>query len=109
MKELLTLAALFAVAPQLSSRSVQEGRTLYTSYGCYECHGREAQGGAAGPRIARYQNALTGFTGYLRHPSGNMPPYSANVLPDKDAADIYAFLKSITPPKPVKDIQLLNQ
>ena len=28
----------------------QNGAKLFVKYGCFECHGREGQGGAAGPR-----------------------------------------------------------
>jgi mono/diheme cytochrome c family protein len=38
-----------------------------------------------------------------------MPSFSAEVLTDKDAADIHAFLRSLPGPRPAKDIPLLNQ
>jgi hypothetical protein len=38
-----------------------------------------------------------------------MPPYSSKVLSDSQIDDIYAFLKSVPAPRPVKDIPLLNQ
>jgi mono/diheme cytochrome c family protein len=37
-----------------------------------------------------------------------MPPYSANILSDKDAADIYAYLSSIPDTKDPKTIPLLK-
>jgi mono/diheme cytochrome c family protein len=37
-----------------------------------------------------------------------MPSFSAQVLSDKDAADIHAFLRSLPGPRPVKDIPQLN-
>jgi ubiquinol-cytochrome c reductase cytochrome c subunit len=46
---------------------------------------------------------------YVRHPSGGMPPYTSKVLSDAEIDDIYAFLKTIPAPPPVKDIPLLNQ
>ena len=30
------------------------GRTLFMKNGCFQCHGAEAQGGAAGPRLSPY-------------------------------------------------------
>jgi mono/diheme cytochrome c family protein len=38
-----------------------------------------------------------------------MPGFSEKVVSDQEVADIYAYLKTIPAPKPVKDIPLLNQ
>jgi hypothetical protein len=38
-----------------------------------------------------------------------MPPYTLKVLSDAELADIYAFLRSIPPPRGEKDIPSLNQ
>jgi cytochrome c len=37
-----------------------------------------------------------------------MPPYEEPVLSDRDAADIYAFLRSLPPPPSASSIPLLN-
>ncbi len=44
----------------------------------------------------------------LRRPSARMPVYSTVVLSDAQAADIIAYLQSIKPGKPAKDIPILN-
>lgn len=81
----------------------------FVSYGCYECHDREGQGGAGtGPRLAPKPLPFAALSAYVRHPAGQMPPYTAKVVSDKDLADIYAFLLSIPQPPPVKSIPLLN-
>ena len=85
------------------------GKQLFVAYGCYQCHGREGQGGAAGARIAPKPLALKVMIAYVRHPAGQMPPVTAKVVSDADLADIHAFLETIPEPKPVKDIPLLNQ
>jgi hypothetical protein len=36
-----------------------------------------------------------------------MPAYSTSVLSDKEATDIYAFLRSLPGRKPIKDFPLL--
>jgi ubiquinol-cytochrome c reductase cytochrome c subunit len=46
---------------------------------------------------------------YVRHPAGAMPPYTAKVVSDAEIGDIYAFLKSIPAPPPLKTTALLNQ
>ncbi len=93
----------------------ENGKKLFVADGCYQCHGRQGQGGAVapvgayGPRLAPLRIPLEAVKIYVRHPSGSMPPYTSKVLSDSDIDDIYAFLKTIPAPKPVKDIPLLNQ
>lgn len=94
-------------AQQAPSGDAAKGRKLFESYGCYQCHGREAQGFAAtGPRIGPNPIAWAVFTRYVRQPSGQMPPYTVKVASDQDLADIYAFLRGL--PQPPKNIPLLN-
>ena len=95
--------------PESASGNVEKGKQLYTSSGCYECHGRVGQGSRfSGPRLGPPPISLGGFTDYIRQPKGQMPPYTTKVLSDAELADMYAFLKSIPHPPPAKDIPLLN-
>jgi mono/diheme cytochrome c family protein len=87
----------------------QNGRRLFSAYYCSACHGTLGQGGSAGARIAPGPIAFAAFQKYLRHPTGQMAPYTAKVLPDRDLADIYAFLRSVTPGPSAKAIPLLGQ
>jgi mono/diheme cytochrome c family protein len=48
------------------------------------------------------------FVAFLREAPNDMPSFSAQVLSDKDSADIHAFLRSLPGPRPVKDIPQLN-
>lgn len=90
--------------------NAQNGRKLFENYGCYQCHGREAQGGlGTGPRLGPKPIAFTAVQRYIRHPTGQMPPYTAKVVSDKDLADIYAFLQSVKQPPAVNEIPLLNK
>ena len=96
-------------APAEPSGNAKNGRTLLMKIGCYECHGGEGQGGAAGPRIgASPMLAFKAFVTYVRAPRGQMPPYTAKVVSEQDLADIYAFLSSLPKPPAVADIPLLN-
>lgn len=70
------------------------GRILFDRDGCYECHGHLGQGGA-GARIAPNPIPFAAFSKYVRQPAGEMPPYTAKVVSDRDLANIYAFLQSI--------------
>ena len=109
---ILGAAVLSAQSPGAASApagNAQNGRKLFESYGCYQCHGHEAQGGiGTAPRLGPKPIAFAAVQKYVRAPTGQMPPYTAKVVSDKDLADIYAFLQSVAVPPPVKDIPLLN-
>jgi mono/diheme cytochrome c family protein len=107
----LLASSLLAQAPSTSvpGGNAQNGRKLFENFGCYQCHGREAQGGlGTGPRLGPKPIAFAAVQRYIRQPTGQMPPYTAKVVPDKDLADIYAFLQSVKQPPQVKEIPLLS-
>ena len=88
------------------------GKRVYLADGCFLCHGRAGQGGAmnyAAPAIAQLEMPVDSFIAFLREAPNDMPAYAASVLPDKEAADILAFLRSLPGRKSPKDIPLLNQ
>lgn len=89
----------------------QNGKKLFAANGCYECHGFQGQGAAqtGAARIGPPQLSWEGFQSYVRKPAVQMPPYTSKAVPDKDLADIYAYLKSIPMPPKGKDIPLLNK
>ncbi len=89
--------------------NAQRGKQIFQSYGCYECHGREAQGGAGtGPRLAPHPMPFDTLAKYVRQPTGEMPPYTSKVVSDRDLADIYAFLSAQPQPPQAKSIPALN-
>lgn len=89
--------------------NAEDGRKLYISYGCYQCHGYEAQGSSAtGPRLGPRVIALATLLKYVRQPTGQMPPYTTKVVSDADLTNIYAFLQSRPAPTPVGNIPLLK-
>jgi len=118
----ITLIALWLIAitlaqgapawPQdLPAGDPANGKRLFLAVGCFECHGRNGQGGAfngAVPVIAKTALPADAFVAFIREPPSDMPPYAASVLPDKNAADIYAYLQSLAGPRPVRDIPLLQ-
>jgi mono/diheme cytochrome c family protein len=91
--------------------NAQNGKKLFNTVGCYECHGRQGQGAAqtGAVRIGPPLLSFDGFLGLVRNPINIMPPYSAKAISDQDLADIYAYLKSIPMPPKGKDIPLLNK
>ena len=95
-------------APATQTGNAEQGKKLYVSYGCYQCHGYEAQGSIAGPRLGPRPLPLASFSKYIRQPSGQMPPYTMKVASDTDLADIYAFVQARPAPPPLQSIPLLK-
>jgi mono/diheme cytochrome c family protein len=90
--------------------NADNGKVLFTKTGCYQCHGRDAQGATAkGPRLNQNPITYERFVSYIRKPTGEMPPYTAKVVNDQQAADIFAFLQSLAKPPAVDSIPLLKQ
>jgi mono/diheme cytochrome c family protein len=97
------------MAVTLLAQDASHGRKIFESYGCFQCHGLEAQGGlGTGPRLGPQPISFAAVQKYVRQPTGQMPPYTAKVVSDKDLADIYAFLQSVKKPAAVKDTPLLK-
>ena len=102
-------AALAQTAP---AGDAANGKRLYAAVGCFACHGSAGQGGAMNypaPPLAQTQHSIEVFKVLLRAGPNDMPAYVASVLPDKDVADIYAFVRSLPGRRPAKDFPLLNQ
>ena len=89
------------------SGDAQNGKKIFTSYGCYQCHGYDGHGGA-GARLAPNPISFEAFSKYVRKPTGEMPPYTAKVVSEKELADIYAFLHTLPSPPPAKSVPLLE-
>jgi len=100
---LMLLAACVSLA-----QNAENGKRLFVRDGCYQCHGYAGQGSIAGARLAPPVLNAQGMAKYIRRPAGAMPAFTDKVVSDQDVADIYAYLKTIPAPKPVKDIPLLQ-
>jgi ubiquinol-cytochrome c reductase cytochrome c subunit len=99
----------FAQTQSAPKGNAENGKRLFLRDSCWECHGTVGQGSRDGARIAATSLTLQGVIRYVRRPAGAMPAFSEKVVSDQDLTDIYAYLKSLPPAKPVKDIPLLNQ
>ena len=94
------------------------GKQLYYVYGCYACHGYNGETGARA-FVGRWGNLSTErvFINFLRGranvaplpPSTSMPNFGEKSMSDKQAKDIYAYIRTFrsTAP-PLKDISTLN-
>lgn len=110
---LLSLVAGILAGAQENNSAAQgdaaNGKVLFVKIGCYQCHGYAGQGGRAGARIVPMPFQAPDMIRYVRRPAGEMPAYTEKVASDQELRDIYAYLKSFPPPKPVKDIPLLSK
>ena len=103
MRHSLALAALVLAlaAPARADAPAGDaaaGKRVYLADGCFECHGRVGQGGAylgPAPSLAATELPYDAFLQQLREPANNMPAYAEAVLPEAQAADIYAYLRSL--------------
>jgi len=109
----LTIAAVAVVGTSAqtpaapASGNAQNGKELYVKYSCYACHGYDGHGGS-GARLVPMRMNLPAFTMYIKNPR-QMPPYTAKVLSDAQAADLWAYIKTI-PESPAADkIPLLTR
>lgn len=96
-----------AAAQAAPAGNADAGAKLWRTTGCWQCHGYEGQGGAAGPRLAARNLPWTGFSAYVRRPTNQMPLYTEKVLPTADLAHIYAYVQSR--PAPPQNIPLLQK
>jgi len=94
------------------------GKPLYYSYGCYACHGFNGETGARA-FVGRWGNLANeqAFLTFLRGranvapivPSTSMPNFAETSLSDKQAKDIYAYIRTFKSSAPeVKDIPALS-
>lgn len=107
----VAFAADVARAEDAPHGDIANGKRVFLAVGCMYCHGRSGQGGAMNypaPPLAKTELPFDGFKGVLRQSLRDMPAYVEAVLPDKDVADIYAFLQSLPGRRPAKDIAILN-
>lgn len=95
---LSTASAVFAAPAAAPPGDAARGQADFLRYGCYTCHGYDAQG-VPGRRLAPNPLPWPAFSNFVRTSPGEMPTFTAQVLPDSDLADIHAWLRS-RPPRP---------
>ena len=109
-----------AVAPTSAvTGDAASGKKLYYEHACYSCHGYNGETGAR-PFVPNWPANLAterSFTAFLRgranlapvQPSTAMPNYSAQSLPDGQARDIYAYIRSFkSSTVPIEKIPTMN-
>src|SRR5215475_16123308 len=103
------LASSAAIAAQAGpAGDAEKGKAAFLKYGCYTCHGFEAQG-VPGRKLAPNPLAYPAFSAFVRTSPGEMPTFTEKVLPDQDLADIHAYLRSKPASPDPSGIPLLQQ
>jgi ubiquinol-cytochrome c reductase cytochrome c subunit len=97
-----------AMAQGTPSGDAKAGLASFNKYGCYTCHGIVGQGTLRdGPRL-NPPMPLPAMVAQLRTPRYEMPAYTEIQMPEKDIADIYAYLVSLPKnpdPKAIRELQ----
>ena len=102
-------ATLFASAVVAQpAGDAERGKASFLKYGCYTCHGFEAQG-VPGRKLAPNPMAYPAFSSFVRSSPGEMPTFTQAVLPDQDLADIHAYLRSKPAAPNAANIPLLQE
>ena len=95
------------------------GKPLYYNHGCYGCHGFNGETGRA--FVGNWSSNLQTEENFIRFlraranvapatPATNMPNFPANSLSDKQAKDIYAYIRTFTShAPPLANITTLNE
>jgi mono/diheme cytochrome c family protein len=83
-----------------STAGVENGKRVFARVGCVGCHGDRGQGTNVGPQIASPDLDQVTLMRFVRQPSGSMPAFSADVVSDKELADVFAYIHSVAVTKP---------
>jgi mono/diheme cytochrome c family protein len=104
----MVMAAFVLTADVARAQNAENGKALFQTYSCYACHGYAGHGSGNGPRLVPRRQPLPAFTAFLRRPV-RMPPYSAKVMSDAQAADLWAYIGTLAASPPAASIPLLKQ
>jgi mono/diheme cytochrome c family protein len=95
------------------------GKALYYNHGCYGCHGFNGETGRA--FVGNWTSNLASEENFIRFlrargnvapvaPSTSMPNFPENSLNDKQAKDIYAYIRTFkSNAPPLANIPTLNE
>lgn len=73
---------------------LEEGRKLYISQGCVNCHGGTGEGGT-GSTLSGISRTLKEVQEQMRTPSGMMPSYGPEKITDEQIRVLYSYIRSL--------------
>ncbi|HEY2991113.1 MAG TPA: cytochrome c [Candidatus Binatia bacterium] len=107
---LIFVASVALAQDQAPAGSAEAGYKAYMKYQCYTCHGTIGHGAdrGTGPKLAPTPVSFATFAAQVRTPRQDMPAYRKQFVSDQELADMYAYLATIKPSPPAKDLPLPN-
>src|SRR5207237_8492842 len=103
----LVVASSSVYAQDTPRGNTVNGKKLFETVGCFECHGWAGQGGGAGPKLID-PPVYPAYIVQLRTPRNIMPPFTTKVLTDQQATDIYAYVSTFAKAPDPRTIPLLQ-
>lgn len=83
-------------APATLSQTATEGKALFLSSNCTDCHAKEGRAGGTGPRLSTTGKSDSDIISIVRRGKGSMPAHSE--LTDDQITKLIAYIRAIKPP-----------
>ena len=89
---MLTAGLVFGLSISKLFAQGNNGQDHFLVFGCGACHGIQGEGTVLGPSVAAGALSVDEFISYIRQPTGSMPMYPPDTLPDTMIQEIYDFV-----------------
>ena len=86
--------------PATLSQEAEQGKALFLSNNCNNCHPSEGRAGGTGPRLSTTGKSDEEIINIIRRGRGSMPANSR--LSNDEINKIIAYIRAIKPPPPTK-------
>ncbi len=83
-------------APATLSQTATEGKQIFLSSNCSDCHAKEGRAGGTGPRLSTTGKSDSDITDIIRRGRGTMPAHPE--LTDDQITKIIAYIRALKPP-----------
>lgn len=83
-------------APATLSQTATEGKQIFLSSNCSDCHPKEGRAGGTGPRLSTTGKSDSDIAAIIRRGRGTMPAHPE--LSDDQIARLIAYIRAIKPP-----------
>ena len=83
-------------APATLSQTATEGKQIFLSSNCSDCHPKEGRAGGTGPRLSTTGKSDSDIMNIIRRGRGTMPAHPE--LSDDQITKLIAYIRAIKPP-----------
>lgn len=83
-------------APATLSQTATEGKAIFLSSNCSDCHAKEGRAGGIGPRLSTTGKSDSDIMSIIRRGRGSMPAHPE--LTDDQVTKLIAYIRAIKPP-----------